>query len=370
MPVVLKQVPEEERKKIAGLPAVRPHEAAFPKKARAGTAADAKREIKEWQTKQAAPEPPKNREVKLKAQEPATAQVARLAAVVESDAAPEEIIRQKFDEEQFFGTLFSSLTLYEYVRMEGEYRKRKEGPRTARNADAEWEKVVEGFRSAFANAGLEVTPQQLARYAKDLTGNKRNFEAVAKVANSRVIIESKTTEDFGLFTGLFTTVVDRFVDPNIVTTVVPDLCRVPFAEGTFTKFWSKSWPLTASIPYPCPTWTNPFRICWSTVTIATVSVNVGLNVGYKVSCCGASAWGQAYAQACGTVLGVTKCVGCTATVVGVAGFSRTPVGSQCNYGLGINASVQCSVFGATVFSASWPFGYTVTGPCPPPGLCP
>jgi hypothetical protein len=106
------------------------------------------------------------------------------------------------------------------------------------------------------------------------------------------------------------------------------------------------------------------------VTIATVSVNIGLNVGYKVSCCGASAWGQAYAQACASVAGIQKCVGCTATVIGVAGFSRYPSGSQCVYGLGINASVQCSVFGQTVFNASWPFGYTITGPCPPPGLCP
>src|SRR6185436_16841870 len=124
-----------------------------------------------------------------------------------------------------------------------------------------------------------------------------------------------------------------------------------------------------SLPYPCPTWTNPFRICWATISVATVSVDVGLNVGYRVTCCGAIVWGLAYASACGTLLGITKCVSCTGRVNGVAGFERTPVGSQCSYGIGVNASIQCQVFGATVFNAGWSFGFNVTGPCPPPGLC-
>lgn len=370
MPVLLKGVKEEERGKVKDLPPAKEHEAKFGKGRAAGKATDLRREIKEWQQKQKLSESRKNPEVKIKAQAPSAANVARLAAVVASDAAPEEIVRQKFDEEQFFGTLFSTLATYEYLRMEGEYKKRKANVRTAKNADAEWAKIVEGFRAAFDSAGLKMSEAQLAKYAKELAGNKRNLEAVARIANTRVAGEARTTEDLGSFVGAFTTVTAYFIDPNLFTNVIPNLCSVPFAQGTFTKFWGRSWDLTASLPYPCPTWTNPFRICWSTVKIATVSVNVGLNVGYKVSCCGASAWGQAYAQACGTVLGVTKCVGCTATVVGVAGFSRYPSGSQCIYGLGINASVKCTVFGATVFNAGWSFGYTITGPCPPAGLCP
>jgi hypothetical protein len=224
---------------------------------------------------------------------------------------------------------------------------------------------------------MKVTADQLATFAKDLAGNKRNLDAVAGIANTRVVkdpppvtgLTSADARDVGSLTATFDTTLAKIIDPNLLTIVIPNLCSQPFAQGSITRHWTHSWSLTASLPYPCPTWTNPFRICWSTVTIATVSVDIGLTVGYKVNCCGASAFGQAFAQACGSVLGVTKCVSCTATVVGVAGFSRTPFGTQCNYGLGINASISCQVFGATVFSASWPFGYAVTGPCPPPGLC-
>ncbi len=377
MAIVLKEVPDSERPKLKDVPAVKEHEAKFAKRAK-GTAAEAKAEIKDWQKQQPKPEPKKNPSVKIKATPPNANNVAKLAAVADSDDAPQEIIRQKLDEEQLFGTLYSSLTVHEYIRMEGEFKKRK-ASRAAATADRDWAQVVEGFKKAFATAGLKVTEDDLAKYAKELAGNKRNFEAITRIANSRVIDEERTAQEGGqkslkaldasALTGAFQVATAVLLDPNVVTSFIPNLCSQPFAQGTFTKHWSHSWSLTVSIPYPCPTWTNPFRICWSTVTLASVSVDVGLNVGYRVTCCGATAWGQAYAQACGTVAGITKCVGCTATVVGVAGFSRTPVGSQCSYGLGINASVQCQVFGATVFSASWPFGYTITGPCPPAGLC-
>jgi hypothetical protein len=377
MPLILTEVTEQERKKLKDVPPAKEHEAKFAKRA-LGSVAEAKQAFKEWQKEQPEPKPKKNPDVKIKAVSPSASNIEKLVAVAESDDAPQELIRQKLDEEQLFGTAFSTLTTYEYLRMEGEYKKRKES-RAGATADRDWAQVVDGFRKAFAAAGLNVTEAQLSKAAKDLAGNKRHLETVARIANSRVVKEEKTVSqagarrgligDLGTLAGSFETVTTRIIDPNLLTIAIPNLCSQPFAQGTFTRHWSHSWSLTISFPYPCPTWTNPFRICWSTVTIASVSVNVGLSVGYRVSCCGASAWGQAYAQACGSVAGITKCVGCTATVVGVAGFARTPVGSQCNYGLGINASIQCQVFGATVFSASWPFGYTITGPCPPAGLC-
>lgn len=369
MPILLKEISAEERKKLKGLPPVKEHETKFPKRA-AGSASEAKAELRDWQKKQEPPKPPKNPEVKIKAVPPTAANVAKIAAISESDAAPAEIVKQKLDEETFFGTLFSSLAIHEYTRLEGEYKKRKASARTASTADRDWAQVVEGFQSAFAAAGLKVNEAQLSKWSKELAGNKRNLEATARIANSRVSSGAAVTEDVGSLTASFLTAAATYVDLNVLTVAIPNLCSQPFAQGTLTKFWSRSWSLTASIPYPCPTWTNPFRICWSTVTIATVTVNLSLNVGYRVSCCGASAWGQASAQACASVAGISKCVGCTATIVGVAGFSRVAISaSQCSYGLGINAGVQCQVFGATVFNASWSFGYTVTGPCPPAGLC-
>jgi hypothetical protein len=372
MAIPINVVPGQQGPKPKGLPPAPEHEVKFAKKPGPSSAA-AKQAIKDWQNAQRAPKPEKNPDVPIQAVSPATSNLEKLVAVANSDQAPQELINQKLDEKQFFGTAFTALTLYEYIRMEGEYKKRKASPSTAPTADREWAEGVKAFQSAFAAAGLNVTENQLSKAAKDLAGNARQLETVARIANSRVVSRpargtGTNALDLGALVGTFATATAVILDPNIVTTIIPNLCSQPFAQGTFTKHWTHSWSLTISFPYPCPTWSNWFKICWSTVTIAAVTVDVGLSVGYRVNCCGATAWGQAYAQACGTIAGITKCVGCTATVVGVAGFSRTPVGTQCSYGLGINASISCQVFGATVFSASWPFGYMVTGPCPPAGI--
>ena len=377
MPLVIKGISDQERSKLTNVPPVLEHEATFAKRA-GGSVAEANKAFKDWQKNQPVPAQAKNPNVTIKAAPLSTASIETLVTIATSDQAPQELINQKLDEQQFFGMVFSALTLYEYVRMQGELQKRRAAKGTALTADRDWAQVVKGFQSAFTAAGLNVTEAQLTASAKDLAGNKRQLETVARIAHTRVVRDDKTPSpagvratalDGGALIGSFTTATARIIDPNIFTVVIPNLCSQPFAQGSFTKHWSDSWSFSVSFPYPCPTWTNPFRICWSTLSVATVSVNIGLDVGYKVSCCGATAWGQAYAQACGSIAGITKCVGCTATVVGVAGFSRTPAGSQCTYGLGINASIVCQVFGATVFSASWPFGYTITGPCPPPGLC-
>ena len=378
MSIVLKGIPDQDRPKPKDLPPVPEHEIKFAKRA-AGSAAEQKQALKDWQKGQPEPKPAKNPDVPIKAVSPTTSNIDKLVAVANSDQAPQEIINQKLDEQAFFGTTFSALTVYEYMKMQGEYTKRKASRATAAKADSEWAQVVKGAQSAFAAGGLSVTEAQLTKAAKDLAGNKRQLETIAKISNSRVVQDDKTATnrtaaaakafDGGALLGSFATATALIIDPNALKIVIPNLCSQPFAQGTFTQHWSHSWSLTISFPYWCPTWTNPLRVCWSTVTIAAVTVDVGLNVGYKVNCCGASAWGQAWAQACGTIAGITKCVGCTATVVGVAGFARTPVGTQCSYGLGINASVVCQVFGATVFNATWSFGYSVMGPCPPPGIC-
>lgn len=375
MSIVLKGTPESKPK---DLPPAAEHEVKFAKRA-AGSTAEQKQALKDWQKSQPTPKPVKNPDVPIKAVSPTVANIEKLVAVANSDQAPQEIVNQKLDEQTFFGTAFSATTVYEFIKMQGEYAKRKASRATAAKADSEWAQVVKGAQSAFASASLNISEAQLTSAAKDLAGNKHQLETIARIANSRVP-NNKTVSlapatgvtakalDGGL-TGTFVAATALIIDPNALKIAIPNLCSQPFAQGTFTQHWSHSWSLTITYPYWCPTWSNPFRVCWATATIASVSVDVGLNVGYKVNCCGASAWGQAWAQACGTIAGITKCVGCTATVVGVAGFSRVPVGTQCAYGLGINASVVCQVFGATVFNATWAFGYSVMGPCPPPGFC-
>ena len=198
-----------------------------------------------------------------------------------------------------------------------------------------------------------------------MTKSKANFNAVVEIANSardKVAIPGGIQ---GTAAGNFVTVYDRFIDLDWIVIPTPaDLCDRPI-EGKYTKHFSRSFSLSISIPYWCPTWTNPFRWCSTTVTIAGVTVSLGLEVGYRITCCGAIAWGQAYAQTCVSILGQSICAGCSARVIGLAGISRTGSGSSCTYGLGVTAELKCTIGGVTVFQASVPFGWTITGPCPP-----
>jgi len=372
MPTILplSPVPENELRRIVGLPAARQIKTSFPKRALA-TASEARAALRRWQDAQPVPTAPKNPDIAISAVKPTAAQLSKLRAIIESDVAPAEVLRQRMNAESFFGTLYSALTSYEFMKLEAEYKRRKVSPRLASTADSEWNDVVRAAQLAFAAGGLKgLGAAQLSQYSKELTANRRNLDAIVKVANSGVSVGTPLSLD-GRTTALasLTPTVERVIDTSLIATHIPDLCDEPIAEGSFTKHFSRSFSLTVRLKVWCPTWRNPFRTCWKNFTIAGVSFSVGLNVGYKVNCCGATAWGQAYAQACATIVGIEVCAGCSATVTGVAGVSRTPVATGCSYGLGFTATLECKLFGLTVFYASVPFGYTVTGPCPPAGLC-
>lgn len=156
------------------------------------------------------------------------------------------------------------------------------------------------------------------------------------------------------------------LDP-VLTPVPPNLCEQP-VQGTYTKHISVSFSLSVTVTYWCPTWTNPFRTCTTTFTLAGVSFNAGLNIGYRITCCGAYAWGAAYAEACATIVGISICASCSARVVGLAGVGRSGSGSTCSYGLAVTAELKCTVGGVTVFYAYVPYGWTISGPCPPASL--
>lgn len=339
------------------------------------TPAVLKSKLKDWQNKQT----PAAEAVKLEkiaAISLKAADVAKIRAINESSTpTAEAVVTQKMDAGKLVGALFSSLSTLEYTKMESEFKTRMAGAGNAAakaKVQAEWNNVVKAGSQLFAAAGLKnIKEADLGKFSKELTQNKSNFNAVVRIANSGVAVAgaAEVLSAQTVLKGGFVPVTGVLIDGNVISTAIAGLCSVPFKEGTFTKHFSKSFSLTVRIPYWCPTWTNPFRICHKNVTVAGASFSVDVSVGYRVTCCGATAWGQAGAQACVTVVGIKFCAGCTATITGVAGVGRSTSGSNCTYGIGINAQLKCTFAGITVLNLQAPFGFNVTGPCPPAGLC-
>lgn len=347
----------------------RTHTAKFPSR-RQKSALAARARLRRWQDAQPKPTAPKNPRVRIKAVRPSARHFAKLRTIAASTSA-REIGDQGMSQAQFLGTLYTALTTYEYVKLEAEYKTRKAAGRPG--VEAEWARVQKAAQQAFAAGGLRgVTPSDLSRFSQTLNASRANRDAIIKIANTRRGLGKPARLSAGFvatatFVPTVTTIIDRL--PGLVTPVSV-LCSRPLVEGSFTHHFGGSISLTVSYPYWCPTWTNPFRTCTGTVTVAGVSWSVDVNVGYRITCCGATVWGQGSVSACATIIGISLCASCAASIVGVAGVSRTQVGSNCLYGLGISASLTCKLFGATIFSASAPFGWTIAGPCPPKGLCP
>jgi len=375
MSITWKGVTDKERKSIRNLPPMEEHETKFPARA-AQSAAAAQAEFREWQEHAPMMRIPENPQVKIVAVPPTVKNIARLAAVANSDAAPQELVNQKLDEETLFGTLYSTLTMYEYIRIQGEFKKRSSKSRTAAAADSDWQDAVDAAKEAFAAASLEVSETELEKWAKELAGHKENFEVAARIANSAedapasARAKSRALAFDSTPTASFVVATDTFNDPNPIRDSIRNFCSRQFIDSTYTQHWSRSWGFSTSIRYWCPTWRNWRRMCTKTVTLASVSLALGLEVRFRMNCCGVSAHGQAYARSCGTIAGASRCVGCTATVTGVAGFSRFANSKgECTYGFGVAAILRCEIFGSTVFGLNWSKGYQLTSGCPPPGFC-
>lgn len=355
---------------LPGFKTMKPFEAQFVRKPT--TAADLRVAQSRWIKSVKTPE------VKQPAAKPIQAvtltadHVDKLRAVHESTAATAEMVNQKLGHDQMFGILYSSLTTLEYTRMSSEYKTRLSKAANKATVEAQWQKVVEGAQRAFTAGGVKDLKQtHLDGMATQLNRKKTNFNAVTTIANSaQEIIDAKGTRAAGNFVTQ-TGVLADLAGVSLGLPNIPTLCKQPLAQGSFTKHFGHSFSLQVRLWVWCPTWSNPFRFCWKTYTLASVSFSVDLNVGYKVTCCGASAWGQAAVQACASIIGISVCASCTASITGVAGLSRSVSGSSCIYGLGINAALNCQFAGVTVLSLSAPFGWTITGPCPPAGfICP
>lgn len=303
-----------------------------------------------------------------------SSKVAKFLSVRDTASGSAAIEKEyKNDLSDFVSTTHTTMTVLAYLRMKDEHKKRlKKVTTKAAKAkiNAQWADVVKAAKVIHkAAGGAALSEAKLNAMAKVLKKNKKAFnEAVVMEKSAKAKSTKKLTSATSIKAELIPqTVLDSTAAFGVIN-VLDNLCRNPI-NGSYTQHYSNSFSIVVRYTYWCPTWTNPFRTCTGSVTLAGVSFTVGIDVGYEISCCGAIAWGSGYVNACGTIIGIKKCAGCKATVVGVAGIGSTPVsGGNCSYGLGATASIDCKIAGLTVFSASFTFGWAVVGPCPPSPL--
>jgi hypothetical protein len=334
---------------------------------------DFQKRFKAWQLHQK-PDVVEEKFSRIKGIKLTTDDVSKIRAIHESTTpTAEAIVNQKLGADEVLGTLYSSLLAFEFTKMESELKTRQARATTdaaSAKVTAEWAAVVKACQTAYAAGGVRgLAEADLKGFSKDLRSNRNNFTAITNIYNSGIALDSQLLGVRSSAVGAWVPTVAQILDSGIVSTTIGDLCSKPFAEGVFTKDFSRSFNLNVTLTVWCPTWSSPFRTCKKTFTLAGISFSFGINVGYKVNCCGATAWGQAYAEACGTIIGIKVCAGCTGSITGVAGIGQTGSGSSCTYGIGINAQLKCTFAGVTVFQAQVPFGFNVSGPCPPAGIC-
>ncbi len=304
--------------------------------------------------------------------------VAALDAIARSTSPHTEAIgNQKLMPEDIIGILSTSLLTLEFTKAQGMYKKALADAKAVDKAEVQknWAEAVTEFKKGFAQIGVTVNDEkQLNSFAKELTANKDAFASVVNISNSKKITEAAAAIKFkgavsamGKFESLQLKVDEKLIG-NII--LPANLCKTPFAQGSFTKHFGQSFNLQVTLSLPCiirwkwgfiPIW----GWCQNTYNLAGLSYNVDLNVGYRVTCCGGEAWGAASANVCASILGHQFCAGCSAAIVGAVGIARTPSGSNCIYGLGLRAQLTCTFAGITVLNVVYPFGYTLTGPCPP-----
>jgi hypothetical protein len=352
----------------------------FPKK---DTAVSARTALRQWLKQQPSPKGVRVEDRRIRAVPLNRARLEQLRSLAEAPEREESIARgvaitaprsgaKELNTQQLFGTLFSAFGTYEYMLLRAEFLKRRAaaGPFGQIAVNAQWRRIVTAAQTAFKAGGLSVTESTLNGFVQQLSANGAHLAAVIKLRESAVSVAavSSLTALTPMVAALIPTVAN--VSEIIPTaSVIPDLCATPIKQGVFTKHLAHSLTLSVKIKYWCPTWSDPFRTCTKRVNIATVTAAVDINVGYKITCCGATAWGQGSAQVCASLFTLKACAGCTGTVTGVAGVSRTPVASGCSYGLGITATLKCVIGGVPVLNVNYSFGWVVTGPCPPAALC-
>jgi hypothetical protein len=355
----------DQLRKIPGLKAQKPFEVKFASESVAE--ADPRGALKKWadtveepKVEQPAPKP-------IKAVMLTAEHATQLRAIAESTAPTAEIINQKVLPDELLGVTYSSVVVLEYVKLAAEFKDRASKAKDKATVNAQWQGIVKGAADALAAAGLKNVKQaDLDGMAAELTRNKKNFNAVTTIANTAKRTPDAAAKKLG--TGNFVTQTAVVRGPPVNINVPKTLCQQPLAQGQYTYHLGHTFSLSVTINVWCPSWAHPLRTCPHTYTLASLMYAVDLMVSYKITCCAASALGQAGAQVCGSIVGFTLCASCTARVAAVAGLTRKQSGSNCKYGLGVVAELKCKVGSITVLDVRVPYGWTITGPCPPPGF--
>lgn len=348
-------VPEKDLKNLKGVPPAPVIEVKWPKKE--SSPADARAALKASLEKVAEPKVTENRPVKISAVAITQATLTRLAAVLNSEDGHVEILRQKFDDVTFLSTFYSAFLAHRYMEAQSKIKPSKSG-------DDGRADLVKAFQAAYATGGLEVTEAELDRFAKQIAGHRDALNAMTKMINAAEVVEQSVAAKGG-GGAQFVPVLAKVISPPILIPI-PNLCAGPLVQGSFTKHFGGSFSWGWGFYAPCVP--KVWKTCWYGFTLSAW-YSLDLQVNYQVNCCGASVSGHAVAQACASAMGHTVCISVAANVAAAAGVIKSPgTGGQCNYGLTVVASLTITFAGQTLWSASVPFGYTVTGPCPPPWL--
>jgi hypothetical protein len=315
--------------------------------------------------------------------------VAAIARVRKSPDPGAQLIKgEKRNVEAHLGSIYAALVAQQYketqVQFQQALRSANRLPMAVRiQAQAAvrrgFDQATKEHSAALRLAGLRVGKRELSRMAKELSARRSDYQAFLDMRASAV--GGATRAPRTLVAEIVPTTVSGLLGrKGVLSLEVPEnWCGFKPIEGSVTKNFSRSFALKSTIKYPCGVkWCRKFGVkypcgvkwCKKTITWAGGSVSFSLDIGYRIDCCGGTAWGAGEVKACGTVFNKKLCASCEAHVTGVIGAGRvSSTAGRCAYGLGATVGASCKLGGYTVFSGNLSFGWTIEAPCPPLGLC-
>jgi hypothetical protein len=343
---------------------VKRHERKFDPRKRSKSVRD---DVQKWAKSRKAPRdlpPPKQH--RLKGMRFRSEDVQKLHILHRSKKPIMEAMDQEVGPDELLNLSYSVLTVHQYQQLKDEYNK-KLAEASSKKEEAqikkEWNAIVRGAVKGFSRAGVKGFKQEdLDGLAKEIAKDPEVAKSIKKIADSGVR-EKKVggnpdyaAGEIPVATGVVETVED-------LAEAYFELCKHPI-EDSYKWKYTFNWAWQIRLKIWCPTWFEPLRFCWTTFTIAGISAGISLDIGYRISCTGASAWGLAGAYTCATLLGIQYCFECKAEVVGVLGFTDLSDTGECVYGAGVNCEFSCTWRGIPVVFLAAGIGLVIKAPCP------
>ncbi|MHA2208420.1 MAG: hypothetical protein ACXABV_04565 [Candidatus Thorarchaeota archaeon] len=358
----MRKLTKKEMKEL-GRETVR-HELKFDRRKRSRSAIE---DVRKWAKSKKAPEDlPKPKRFRLKGRRFKSKDLSKLHAVHKSKTPLLSAMNQELTPEEFLDLSYSAFTVHQYQLMKDKYRSRLEAAKTKQEEAKirrEWRALVRGASKGFQRAGMRgVKEEDLDNLALEISRDKSIAKSIKKMAGSGV--RERRSESNPDYAAGEIPVVSEVAEPiESIVEAYLELCRNPI-EDIYEWVYKFEFSWKISLKIWCPTWFDPFRFCWTTFTIAGISTTISLEVGYRISCTGASAWGLASARTCATLLGIAYCFECTAEVVGVLGFTEVSDTGGCVYGAGVNCEFRCYWLGLPVAFLTAGIGLVIKAPCP------